>query len=434
MSDFKNLHQKIINKYKLLRYELRVNNALKALLSVLLIVGVVAGAYLVEKGYRYFTGAATDPVELYFSPNEQNLPPNSRFSLMMDAHNNQIGFLRIDFDFDNTKVNLASELSTIPSLSTVVQKTSMAQANSTGHVTIVLGLSPGDTAPGGILEVASFDLTSVTSDSASTELAFDKSTMQIATLNIEEVPHNQITTDNGTLNLNQTTTSEARLYFSGPLPANPQMPGRDFRLLLKMDTGGQNVDGVDAIVLYDNNLLEVIDVTSEPGDEFASYPSLDHSIPGKVVVSANIGSGSNPSPVNGQGIVLGTITFRPHTNTSFEVLDTEVTYDFTPGDRNDSNVVLSGTTGDPVDILSSVTSVPITLTLGGTPTPTPTSTPFYWDGDINRDGIVNIIDVNLWRDNYRETNPNPPEADINNDGIVNVVDFSYIFTNWRKTS
>jgi spore coat protein A, manganese oxidase len=73
---------------------------------------------------------------------------------------------------------------------------------------------------------------------------------------------------------------------------------------------------------------------------------------------------------------------------------------------------------------------PSTPTPTGTPTPTatatPTATPTPIPGDINRDGVVNVLDYGIWRQNFGQTNCGNP-ADINGDCLVDIRDYGI----WR---
>ncbi len=367
MSQQSDFQQRVINRYKLLRHELRVNNALKILASFLLIAGIISGAYLVERGYRYFTGAAVFPISVYFSPSMQSLPPDSRMSVMVDTGQNAaVDFARVEFRFDNTKVNLASEISTATELGTVIQKTSMGQANSTGEVVIVLGRSPGSPTVDGIIEFASFDVRAVGSAAETTQMEFEVEGMQFVNSSSEAIT--DISAGNATLELNQVSSSGARLYFSNPRPANPQKVGSQFAIDVMLDTGGQDVDGVDARIHFDKTILSGVTVQTS-GGVFSSFPANNvDNTNGLVVLSANVGSSTSTSPVNGSDLVVGTILYNPTSASS----GTNLTYDFSPGSRNDSNVVLSGTTTDPVDILESVSNASIVVTATSTATPAPT--------------------------------------------------------------
>jgi len=54
-------------------------------------------------------------------------------------------------------------------------------------------------------------------------------------------------------------------------------------------------------------------------------------------------------------------------------------------------------------------------------------------GDVNGDGIVNIIDMVLLRAAYGSTPTQPnwnPEADINRDGVINIFDALILGNHW----
>jgi hypothetical protein len=69
-----------------------------------------------------------------------------------------------------------------------------------------------------------------------------------------------------------------------------------------------------------------------------------------------------------------------------------------------------------------------TVTPTRTPTPLPpTATTAPLVGDYNRDGKVDLLDFNLWKDEYLEVVPTR-QADGNNDTIIDLVDFAI----WRN--
>lgn len=68
------------------------------------------------------------------------------------------------------------------------------------------------------------------------------------------------------------------------------------------------------------------------------------------------------------------------------------------------------------------TSAEITVTVsGGTGTK---------QGDLNKDGKVNVTDLSILLSNWGKTTFSPPEADINGDGKVNVTDLSILLSRW----
>ena len=84
--------------------------------------------------------------------------------------------------------------------------------------------------------------------------------------------------------------------------------------------------------------------------------------------------------------------------------------------------IASGSTATPAN-WRTVTAASVTVTA-----------PSYKPGDINRDGIVNISDLNILLANYNLSgtaiiNPN---ADLNNDNIVNISDLNILLANYGK--
>jgi hypothetical protein len=180
------------------------------------------------------------------------------------------------------------------------------------------------------------------------------------------------------------STGNGRLYFSPVTPPNPQSVDDLFTVSVLLDTGGESVDAVDALVNFDTAYLEAVSVTRGNVSGFTSYPCSDNintggcfdNNVGRVTVSPNVGTGSYQIPPSGTGLNLAEITFRAVGSTNLTTVDYEFVAE---GNRNDSNVVLAGTlqTADPTDLLTSVSGVDVTVspTTLPTATPTPTSTP-----------------------------------------------------------
>lgn len=115
---------------------------------------------------------------VFFEPSTGSLPPDASFKIMVNGGSQNIAFGRVVFTFDQSKVNLASEITTNPNLSTVVEKTTMANANSQGKATIVIAASPTDSQPSGAFEFANLVFSSVASGQDSTNVSFLTSDMQ----------------------------------------------------------------------------------------------------------------------------------------------------------------------------------------------------------------------------------------------------------------
>ncbi len=79
---------------------------------------------------------------------------------------------------------------------------------------------------------------------------------------------------------------------------------------------------------------------------------------------------------------------------------------------------------------------------GGSPTPTPTVTPTPTPtasstgspnpkiGDVNGDGLVNIVDIGIIIDNYGSSPPTDPRADLNGDNLVNIIDIGIVIDHY----
>jgi len=218
------------------------------------------------------------------------------------------------------------------------------------------------------LDVALIDFTGK-SDGA-TSLDFDVSSQPstiVSDINAQDVLGNAVS---GMVNV----SGGSRLYFSGPTPPNPQAVSGTFTLDVMADTAGQQVDAVDARIVFDPSVLAVTAVSEGTEPAFVSFPGLDFdNSAGTAIISANIGSGASPTPAQGSALHVGTLTFQVNAVSA----SSKVSFDFTPGGRNDSNMVLSGTwqTQDPLDILASVTDVDIVIGTGPTVTPTPIPPP-----------------------------------------------------------
>ena len=180
---------------KYLRYRLRHSiprgNGGKLLLTLLLVLALPAGIVLVRQIQNYKTNAVLDTASIYFSPSSQNLPPDSNFKIMTDMKTNQVGFVRVEFTIDPTKVNLSSEITVTSRLATIVQKSTMADVNSSGTGIIVAALSTTDRGNPltGINEIANFNVHVVSTQANATgTLSITNSGVQLIDMQSLVVP------------------------------------------------------------------------------------------------------------------------------------------------------------------------------------------------------------------------------------------------------
>ncbi|MGI6278808.1 MAG: cohesin domain-containing protein [Patescibacteria group bacterium] len=102
--------------------------------------------------------------------------------------------------------------------------------------------------------------------------------------------------------------------------------GVNFNVTVSVDTGGQQVSGVDAIVEYDSSLLEVVSVSE--GAFFPTITTITTTL-GKVEI---YGIADTGTPKSGTG-TLATITFQGKTAGT-----AAVSFTCQAGSTNDSNI------------------------------------------------------------------------------------------------
>ncbi len=157
--------------------------------TILSLAAVIFGAGALQNKTSYSTKAA-ETYDVRFSPASAVLPPDRVVSVSINSATVGVGFAQLDINFDPSKVNLAGEITTSTALKTVVQKTSMQVANSTGKITVVLGLSTDDRAnpPTGVFEIFNFPITVVTNQVNQTaSFTVDPATSEIRGVNNENV-------------------------------------------------------------------------------------------------------------------------------------------------------------------------------------------------------------------------------------------------------
>ncbi len=163
----------------------------------------------------------------------------------------------------------------------------------------------------------------------------------------------------GTADVGATGSGSYSTALSASLSLSPSTGsyavGDNFDVQIMLDTAGEDVSAVDAIINYDSSVLQVTDIT--PGTIFSTYP--EQSASSNTIEVSGL-DGSTTSPFNGSNGVLATIGFRV-----LDEGDTDLTFDFTAGSTLDSNVV-EASSGQSNDILNSVSNASYSLLPEGT--------------------------------------------------------------------
>ena len=188
--------------------------------------------------------------------------------------------------------------------------------------------------------------------------------------------------------LNPPPTTNATMSLT-PSPVPSPAIGEQLTLSLKI-ADGENVAGYQATVRFDPTALRYVE--SSNGDYLPSGAFFISPIPDGNKVTLAASSLTNESSGDG---TLATVTF--------EIIDAKVST------VSLSNVLLTDKAGN--------SSTPQTENAQITEPP-------EIPRDVNRDGVVNILDLKLVEANFGKRGENV--ADVNGDGVVNIVDLTLV--------
>jgi len=219
----------------------------------------------------------------------------------------------------------------------------------------------------------------------------------------------------------------------------------EFPVFVYIDTKGSQVTGVDLEVKFDKDKLEALKI-----ETLQTYFLPVVFIPGSISTSeglVKIVLGCKPdAPKTGTG-VLAKITFKTknvagvskidfNSDTAISALGSTTNV---IGQKGSIDITIIGSTTTPTStptvMPTPTTTVKPTVTPTSTATPTLTSIPTPSNlpgnrGDVNQDGLVNIIDIGIVIDNYDLQPPTNPRADINQDNSVNIIDIGIVIDNY----
>lgn len=154
-------------------------------------------------------------------------------------------------------------------------------------------------------------------------------------------------------------------------PATESSPlDTTFDVILSIDTEGQEVTSTDAVLNYDNSILEIIQIKEGGTGIEPFFPDLFQNIqPTEIYIGASV---INPTEVKEGNGAIATITFRGKTTGV-----TDLRFDCTPGKTSDTNI--SKNDKNATDIVDCGKLVNGRYTIGtgiGGITPTASPTPY----------------------------------------------------------
>jgi len=233
--------------------------------------------------------------------------------------------------------------------------------------------------------------------------------------------------------------------------SNPQV-GDTFTIALSMTTNGMSVSAGDIRVRYDDTKIQyqsfqagtTLPTILKP----AAYDNPNDGAGGRVwvILGAKVDT-AGAYPQSGSDLLIGQMTFKA-------IAPGSVTLSYGSGSQVAATGQTTSVVGtmNPVSITIPGATNPPTATPTGCPTPTPSPSPTgspttppvgptvtpspsggsNLTGDINGDGVVDIIDLGILVDNYGKSPLPNPKADLNGDGKVDIVDFGILIDNYGK--
>lgn len=284
---------------------------------------------------------AEGTASLYLTPAASEMPPDLDLEIKLDTAGNQVGFARVELKFDQTAVQLRGEITGGSELDNLISKTSMADANSTGNILLVVGLTieNRDTPPSGILTLGRLPFTAVTGgENVVTDVDFNLEGIQIVDMNAVVV---ETTTTKAVVTINPVspTVTPAPTPLLTPTPTilpkaaltlvSDRQPvvGEDWPVGVELATTEQ-VSGVDMEVTFDPVKLTILRVEDEA--LLAGNTQTDTTQAGVIKVSQVSSPGEGFS---GTGRLV-TLVLRPET-----AGEVGLGWNFTAGATNDSNVI-----------------------------------------------------------------------------------------------
>jgi len=196
--------------------------------------------------------------------------------------------------------------------------------------------------------------------------------------------------------LNPTPTSNITVSLS---PANVASPSVGEQLTFSLNiANGQNVFGYQATVFFDHTTLKYVDSTNEdylPSESYRITPVVSGN---SVTLAASAYNTESMGDGTLATIIFEVVALKASTVTLFDVLLTDMT----------------GETAVPHIENAEITK------------------PLRLPEDVNKDGIVDIIDLTLVASNFGKTGENV--ADVNGDGGVNIIDLTLVAAAFRNTA
>ncbi len=224
--------------------------------------------------------------------------------------------------------------------------------------------------------------------------------------------------------------------------------GQSFSTFSHINSGTNKVTGIDIEIIYDPQIIQIIQI--QPTGQLSNFSSVV-----KNEIDNNTGKAKYIAFTVDKSLgITGNFNIL---NITAKVLNTAPvgTYQISYGSETkiaavgESQNVLLNKSATTINVnLSAVTATPTIIatpkptptrtptatprsTATPTPTRTPTATPTYPAWDVDRNGLINIVDIGIVVDDYDRTNPINPRSDVDKSGRVDIVDIGIIVDHYQ---
>ncbi len=139
----------------------------KLFVTLTILIGLVITVFLAGSVSFLKSNAVLNSVnsaQIYLSPDSVDIPPDATISVMVNPYNQTISFISATLHYDPTVLQLSSAVSTSTSPLKNFSVSSLADANTTGNITIVETQVPGTSIPNQPFEIATIKFTAVNPD------------------------------------------------------------------------------------------------------------------------------------------------------------------------------------------------------------------------------------------------------------------------------